>query len=252
MDDFICNPGLAFLASHIFDQLDICSLVRCRLVCRNWRRFIDCQKFTWVKILQSVTAAAEMKKWLGNNKVYHDFVKAAAAAETKKYREDTKKLATLFSKFKPGCHISPLHQSASTNDWESVMFLIKRLDLNPMKALEEDPQANTPAHLCAKDTDAVKYLISSGNVSAFSKAKNRIGQTPLHLAAAAGNLGAYKVMVNHNRETGDAVNPTDDDGTTPLHEACRSYLHRGCAFTLQKVRLRLYIVCTTGVCSSFR
>ena len=156
MDDFICNPGLAFLASHIFDQLDIGSLVRCRMVCRNWRQFIDCQKFTWVKILQSVTGTAEMKKWLRDHKVYHDFVKAAA--ETKKYREDTKKLATLFSKFKPACHLSPLHQSVSRNDWESVMFLMNRLDLNPMKALEEDPHANTPAHLCAKDTDAVKYF----------------------------------------------------------------------------------------------
>lgn len=217
MDELMCNLGLDFLASDIFDLLDISSLMRCRLVCRNWRHFIDRQKFTWAKMLTTVTTSLKMKKWLSSHKIYNDFVMATAANGS--CLENTKKLAILLSSFEPSQHISPLHLSSSRKDSQSVMFLLQRLGLNPMEPLVQDPGGNTPAHLCAKDTEVVKYLISSGKVEIFSQARNSLGQTPFHLAAAAGNLGALKVMANHNTE--DEVNPADNEGTTPLHEACR-------------------------------
>ena len=38
----------------IFGFLDDQSLMRSRQVCKSWQEFIDCQKFTWIRIIKGM------------------------------------------------------------------------------------------------------------------------------------------------------------------------------------------------------
>lgn len=78
----------------------------------------------------------------------------------------------------------------------------------------KDGQHNTLLHIAAQSGNCVTQLMKDG---ANKEAKNRLGQTPIHLAALSGQLSAVIDLING----GASVTVKDSSGETPLHKAVR-------------------------------
>ena len=81
-----------------------------------------------------------------------------------------------------------------------------------------DEAGNTSLHaaVIGKDADAVKSLLEAG---ANAGVINRAGESPLHLAAAAGDLRIAKLLAS---ATTASINQHGPGGQTPLHLAVQS------------------------------
>ena len=68
---------------------------------------------------------------------------------------------------------------------------------------------------------------------------NKNGETPLHCAAANGNLAVFKILSKNAKD----MNPKANNGSTPLHEACFNGNRLIFKYLITKVHYLL-----TGVC----
>lgn len=79
-----------------------------------------------------------------------------------------------------------------------------------------DIDGNTLVHLAARtgQTEIIRYF--DGIKTNLHNLINKNGETPLHCAAANGNLSVFKILSKNSKD----INPRTKHGSTPLHEAC--------------------------------
>ena len=92
--------------------------------------------------------------------------------------------------------------------------LIKLLISKGADVNAKEKYGNTPLHIAATagGVGIAELLISKG---AKVNARDDIGETPLHIAATAGGVGIAELLISK----GAKVNARDDIGETPLHIA---------------------------------
>jgi hypothetical protein len=91
-----------------------------------------------------------------------------------------------------------------------------RRRMDGMSARDEAGSTTLHAAVRGKDADAVKSLLEAG---ANAGVANKAGESPLHLAAAAGDLRIAKLLAS---ATTASINQHGPEGQTPLHLAVRS------------------------------
>lgn len=77
-------------------------------------------------------------------------------------------------------------------------------------------QMQTALHFVAskKNMDVARLLLES-NPPASTRVRDRRGQYPIHRAAAAGSVPMVTLLLKQK----SSLNPTDNEGYTPLHHA---------------------------------
>jgi hypothetical protein len=101
----------------------------------------------------------------------------------------------------------------ATTEPESPRSIIPRLEAEAAK----DPQKNSVLHLAIKEHCVIDVLSDPKYIDNLEKV-NAKKQTPLHLAAQAGDFDAVQALLI----AGSSINVTDDEGKTPLHYATES------------------------------
>ncbi len=136
-----------------------------------------------------------------------------------------------------GMQAGPIHDAAAEGKMKVVRGL---LDTDPKLVHARDAEGNTPMHVASTEKPRmIKLLLKRG---AHPRAKNNVGQTPLHthmstkaiLGYMTRVVGAFlwgvpliaekgimslriKIMVDSLLDAGANVNARDNKGNTPLH-----------------------------------
>ena len=102
-----------------------------------------------------------------------------------------------------------IHKAAWDGDLEKVKALLKD---NPDLVFSKDKVENTPLHLAAVrgHKDVMKFLVAS---KADVNAKNISGKTPLYSVALSGHKDMVELLLANKAD----VNVKDMDGNTPLN-----------------------------------
>ncbi|KAJ0394173.1 hypothetical protein P43SY_008447 [Pythium insidiosum] len=108
-----------------------------------------------------------------------------------------------------GRHQTPLHLASKKGHTSVVELLLS----NRAASNLQDDEGNTALHYAANAETAEILLSSSFRTNA--NIPNRRGQTPLHIAAANGNVGVVNLLI-HNGADQDIV---DDQGQNAFHVA---------------------------------
>ena len=119
----------------------------------------------------------------------------------------------LFVSARPTCSSSGLHGAAERNDAAAVLAALVAGG-NPNA---RDADSYTPLHLSAGmgSGNALSALLADARTDA--EATDDVGETALHLAAAAGRLEAVRQLLAH----GVRVDAASHEGYTPLHMAAQ-------------------------------
>ncbi|KAG8412438.1 putative ankyrin-repeat protein, variant 2 [Metarhizium acridum] len=124
----------------------------------------------------------------------------------------------------------PIHWAASSNNLEIVTLLANQASF--------DPDVQTALHFVAskKNMDVARLLLES-KPPASTRFRDRRGQYPIHRAAAVGSVPMVSLLLKNK----SPLNPTDNEGYTPLHHAIAeghgdvaiALLKEGADFTLK-------------------
>ncbi|KAG5926495.1 hypothetical protein E4U42_003269 [Claviceps africana] len=153
---------------------------------------------------------------------------------------------------------TPLMISASLPDSEPVLHVLLQKGAN---VNEKNFNGQTALHFVAskKNIDTARFLLGMPPpASASTRVRDHRGQYPIHRAAAAGSVPMTTLLLDHR----SPLNPTDNEGYTPLHHAiaeghgdvAMALLKRGADFSIKNAQeelaldlapdkeVRLYIV----------
>ena len=112
---------------------------------------------------------------------------------------------------------TPLMYAVSKNATDTARKLLSMGADPTLKASNDFTALHLLARVADADTELVKYLVENRPKSADVNAKNTRGETPLHSAAAAGNIPVIRALLAH----GANPNLTNNDGANP-HQIAKS------------------------------
>eukprot|EP00727_Mastigamoeba_balamuthi_P005238 m51a1_g14712 putative ankyrin unc44 (830) ;mRNA; f:160201-163850 len=132
---------------------------------------------------------------------------------------------------------TPLHIAASKSG-ELLLLMLKHVGFRPSTCSSDlapfDNSGNSVLHIAAycANCDTIRVLLDYQEVWPFVgiDAKNGMGDTPLHIAVAAGCLQSTTLLA----EGGASLAETDVRGQTPLHVACLASHNPVIAYLLEK------------------
>ena len=217
--DVLLTPGFAHVSSYIFNLLDTPSLCKCKLTCKEWKNFIETQKFYWQRVNHTIInkmmeESFEYVGYVGSK----EWLQLLRKLEQSSLYEDTQMLGEILIEFHAvGKSISrdwnPLTICVKLGQFEQVKFLLEHLeDKNPVI----DRSKQTVVHLAV----AFGHLEIVELLTKFSRVdiKDDNGNTPMHVAALK-NQVEISAYLKTNYQT---TNITNDSGFTPLHYAAES------------------------------
>ncbi|XP_014238062.2 ankyrin-1-like [Trichogramma pretiosum] len=114
--------------------------------------------------------------------------------------------------------LTPMHIAVCYNNKKAAKFLLQR-GANPNLAAED---GSTPLHvICSRECDddlaeLFFQMCDDSNHSLQVDARDKLDNTPLHLAVCNNNKKAAKFLLKR----GANPNLADEDGSTPLHVIC--------------------------------
>ena len=177
------------LVQSIFEILDDENLIKCKTVSRSWSSYMDEERFFWKRIIKKLVHD------------YDDFRKEWIVAMKKADIEMIKEL---------GCAVQKIFSGHSSQcvDKENCKHLTIQI---------------SPLYLCAEFglVTLCKFLLP---ISEDKNPKNKAADgwtTPIHVAAAKGNVEVYEELMNYVKDKDTVIN---EHGFSPLHGAASNGL----------------------------
>jgi ankyrin repeat protein len=223
------------IAVAIFKEVDNKSLGNCRVSSKIWEKFIDEEKFPWVRRIgmhrdNLIGFSEDWRKVLV--KAPYEPIKSLAFAVEKFFSSRNKKTWFQFfglKKYSKKQHQwAPHHIAAEYGELELCKYIFQKTTLrNPATKF-----GTTPLHIVAAmgRTDLFQLIIED---LVEKNPGDKKQKTPLHLAAKEGHLEICKLIIDNESET----HPRDFRGKTPLHYAARSGHHKVYKFIMDLSRM---------------
>ena len=190
------------VAEQIFDFLDIGSLAKSREVCKLWKIFIQSSKFFWVKFINEF-----LKHSKQSEEIQRQWKRVLFMANIKQIIGIAVQLQSSFCSSLRGLLVpedySPLPVLArlkdSVNLYKDLCKTIPNDKINPMTKYFNINETCLHAAAYYNNVDLFGFIIEKVkeknpivNIFTWSKGYE---QTPLHLAAAEGNLEICKIII---------------------------------------------------------
>ena len=114
-------------------------------------------------------------------------------------------------------HTYPLHFALHIHEYDRAIEVIPLM--TDMEA--KDPWGRTPLSLAADDEAAAAYDMTRAllQYGADPNGRDSDGWTPLHYAAAAGNLAVVEMLADRGAKIDAVIEDGEDENTTPLYLA---------------------------------
>ncbi len=190
MEALTTNPGFSCLLLEIFSGLDLRSLLRSRIVCRQWKRYVDSERLLWTRLLSNyqekiLAQAPSPYEWL---KVLLRVEKFASVAEIYVV------IKGLHYNVKKACQLSPHAFMVEINDLALAQILVRvgRLDL---EALLDDQRTRT-IHL-ASMKDRFDLLIFILPLIAVKNPFDSHGNSPMQNSLRAGLVNQVQLFLQY-------------------------------------------------------
>ena len=204
------------LAEQISDNLDNKSLVNCKKVSREFKDFMNSEKFYYYRIIQEYTNCSdELMKNLVKNVESAIEVTFDLQEIFKKLPRGTRQNMRFLKSF----WTTPLHEAAEMGNLTIFRLLLENsIDKNPScrwnmsKYHHLGTNKTTPLHIAALKGHFSICKIIIENVENKNPAVDMSKLTPLHLAALNGHIDVCKLIIGFIREK----NPKTIHGDTPL------------------------------------
>ena len=245
------NVPLRFphLAKQICQELCNLDLIKCKELSRSWKKFIEDEKFYWIRIIIQTTTCFILKRdnlahllKNSNGEVVQKIGVAACETIRKQtegwYRnifyyalvsEQTEFLKKLLIRSKiqdvwavyNGRAINHeyilLYQAAERGDLVIFQFIIQNSIEKYPKVFAQGPFENTPLHIAAENghLGIVELIIPH---LTQKNPKNKKLRTPLDLAAENGHFDIFQLIMENVKQK----NPKNGGKLTPLHYAAKN------------------------------
>ena len=188
------------LGKQILEKLGNQELANCRRMNRQWKTFIDGERFFWIRIIRKYA------KFSNRDQVLRQLLRHV-------YMDGILKMAMTVQELKNSQVLSPLHYAALSGNTQNFKAFF---DVTYFKNPTDYITLLTPLHFAAEHG----HLKICETIITHLEDKNPAGNsgiTPLHAAAYDGHLEICKLLMKNL----DNKNPSDNDGKTPLHRAAR-------------------------------
>ena len=229
------------VAVKIFDFLDIRSLAKSREVCKLWKIFIQRSKFFWVKFINEF-----LKHSKQSEEIQRQWKRVLFMANIKQIIGIAVQVQSSFCSSLRGLLVpedySPLPVLArlkdSVNLYKDLCKKIPNDKINPTTKYFNINETCLHAAAYYNNVDLFGFIIEkveekNPSVNIFKPQQKGYDQTPLHLAAAEGNLEICKIIIAN---VGD-LSCLDEKywGKTPF-EAARERNRSNICFYFDEVR----------------
>ena len=245
IEKLISNPGFHCLAEKILTYLDLWSMAKCRLVSKQLRNFIDCQKTLMVLQIEQVMfirtsrqvwfRKAEIEETLQSNTLFGKIF-------NKKWHVNDLKQVLAFMKgyfsFPMAWTYSFYQYFSSMNILEFICYhnhsdileiILRNVEPDYLKTLLSKPKIiskdETILHLACRNgsIEIVTLLIQVPKID--FNIKDGYGFTPLHHASSYGQdkMVEFLLMEHFFSKIPMDIHARDNIERTPLHLACWNY-----------------------------
>ena len=211
MDEFVCNPGLEFIAHKIFEYVDCHeTLMNCRLVSKSWKNCLDRNRKWWILQLDKIR---KYKFDIGDAYEKADF-----------------------------CEFDPEFVEEVLFDIEKSNFSFEDLKtfVNLMKDFISNRRGTSfpcPLHYAARHgrLDFFRVLTKTHlkDFNVVIESSYDECSTPLSVACYNGQLEIIEFYLNLEGERKIDFNSTDETGLTLFHYACHSGLPENVQFVMK-------------------
>ena len=234
------------VAVKIFDYLDIRSLAWSRGVCKLWKKFIESSKFSWVKFIKGI-----LKQLKQSEETQKQWKRVLFMANIKQIIGIAVQLQSSFCSCLSDFRLSPprlvpedysplpvlARLKDSVNLYKDLCKTIPYDKINPTTKYFNITETCLHVAASLNNVDLFGFIIEkvkekNPSVNIFTPQRKGYDQTPLHLAAAEGNLEICKIIIAN---IGD-LSCLDEkyNGKTPF-ETARDRRHLNICFYFNEV-----------------
>ena len=199
------------VAEKIFSRMYDVKLAESRMVSRNWKMYIDQQRFHKIRIMRAI-----IEKIHDINNHWRKVFEGASTIIIEELFTIVKNtygkasMAEMFKKRKFG--LSPLEIVAIVGNFDLTKKIMKQVEKNNPGTWA----GGTPLHAAATNgrIEICIYLFQELKLE-NKNVKNEVDQTPFHMAANGGHFNVCSYIIH----TFPDDHPGDINGNTPLHHA---------------------------------
>jgi len=220
MDKLMDNVNLWHLRNQIFEDLSHEDVLNCRRVCKYWNESL--RRMSDVKFIQEF--GERVVEYINEklSTIIPEWKNAAQKYGVQASMGDLEEVKDSLKKLarrNGKCCVYPVHQVAENGDVKLMEFILKTsFDMNA-----KDRWGNTALHLACWNgqTETAQLIIHYlKKLDIDLNAKNDCGDTALHLACIDGQTETAQLIIKNSIDFDIDLNAKSDYGRTPLHWAC--------------------------------
>ena len=219
------------IAEQIFEELDSNFFIQCKVVSPSWKNFIEESKFSYIRLIKTVTSCSKKEVEKTLPKANLEETKRLASDVTKVYNELLKvnvyrPSLTLFDcaakcGYLSVCQLminsqndfgsTPLDLAAENGHLSVCELLIGKVESTNQQNALTSAIKNGHSAICHL---IIESIVDKRNINICDSSE----RTPLHFAAENNLLSVCQKLMEIVNES----DPEDDDFNTPFHLAARS------------------------------
>ena len=235
IDTLLQNPGYELISRNIFKYLKLEDFSNCRLVNKNWKQFIDEDKYLANVQLTEVMAIYSKRKYPSSFTPFH-FVCALGSFHSVKLFLDNQKKRGIDVNVQDVHGSTPLHFACRCNN----ILVVKQLLNHELNVTLRTVKNSHILHSAAlnKDPKVIQAVLESKQLMNIDKNVTGFhGRTVLHYAAE--NSHSHKplaYLLRNAKKFNLNVNQMDDYHGNIFHRACGFGIKETVKFVLQNAK----------------